>query len=79
MASTHVRGQLGGLRWPKEFGGRGATLLEQLVYAEELIAAGAPPGVNTIGLGMVAPALMVHGTPAQKQRWLKPILTADEI
>ena len=68
-----------GLRWPKELGGRGATLVEQLIFAEELIAAGAPPGVNTIGLGMVAPALMVHGTPAQKQRWLKPILSADEI
>jgi alkylation response protein AidB-like acyl-CoA dehydrogenase len=68
-----------GLRWPKEFGGRGVTLVEQLIFAEELIAAGAPPGVNTIGLGMVAPALMVHGTTAQKQRWLKPILSADEI
>ena len=44
-----------GLRWPREYGGRGASLVEQLIFAEELIAAGAPPGVNTIGLGMVAP------------------------
>jgi alkylation response protein AidB-like acyl-CoA dehydrogenase len=68
-----------GLRWPREYGGRGASLVEQLIFAEELIAAGAPPGVNTIGLGMVAPALMVHGTPEQKARWLEPILAADEI
>jgi len=68
-----------GLRWPREYGGRGATLTEQLIFAEELIAAGAPPGVNTIGLGMVAPAIMVHGTPDQKARWLRPILAADEI
>ena len=68
-----------GLRWPREYGGRGASLTEQLIFAEELIAAGAPPGVNTIGLGMVAPAIMVHGTPEQKGRWLRPILAADEI
>jgi alkylation response protein AidB-like acyl-CoA dehydrogenase len=68
-----------GLRWPREYGGRGASLTEQLIFAEELIAAGAPPGVNTIGLGMVAPAIMVHGTPEQKARWLRPILAADEI
>ena len=68
-----------GLRWPREYGGRGASLTEQLIFAEELIAAGAPPGVNTIGLGMVAPAIMVHGTPEQKTRWLRPILAADEI
>ena len=68
-----------GLRWPQAYGGRGASLTEQLIFAEELIAAGAPPGVNTIGLGMVAPAIMVHGTPEQKARWLRPILAADEI
>ena len=68
-----------GVRWPGEYGGRGASLVEQLIFAEELITAGAPPGVNTIGLAMVAPALMVHGTPEQKSRWLQPILAADEI
>src|SRR5215468_1841338 len=68
-----------GLRWPREYGGRGASLTEQLIFAEELIAAGAPPSLNTIGLGMVAPAIMVHGTADQKARWLRPILAADEI
>ena len=68
-----------GVQWPYEYGGRGAGLVERLLYTEEMIAAGAPPGVNTIGLAMVGPAVMHHGTPEQKARWLRPILAADEI
>lgn len=68
-----------GVQWPREYGGRGAGLVERLLYIEELIAAGAPPGVNTIGLAMVGPAVMHHGTPEQKARWLRPLLSADEI
>ncbi|MBI3624643.1 MAG: acyl-CoA dehydrogenase family protein, partial [Candidatus Rokubacteria bacterium] len=65
--------------WPKEFGGRGASLVEQMIFTEEMIAAGAPPGVNMIGLTMVGPAVIHHGTEEQKARWLPPILSADEI
>ena len=68
-----------GIHWPKEFGGRGASLVEQMIFAEEMIAVGAPPGVNMIGLTMVGPAVIHHGTDAQKARWLRPILSADEI
>jgi alkylation response protein AidB-like acyl-CoA dehydrogenase len=68
-----------GVQWPREYGGRGAGLVERLLYVEELISAGAPPGVNTIGLAMVGPAVMHHGTPEQKARWLRPLLAADEI
>jgi alkylation response protein AidB-like acyl-CoA dehydrogenase len=68
-----------GIHWPREYGGRGAGLVERMIFSEELIAAGAPPGVNTIGLTMVGPAVMRHGTPEQKRRWLPPILPADEI
>ncbi len=68
-----------GIHWPKEYGGRGASLLEQMMFAEEMIGAGAPPGVNMIGLTMVSPAVIRHGTEAQKARWLPPILAADEI
>jgi alkylation response protein AidB-like acyl-CoA dehydrogenase len=68
-----------GAHWPREHGGRGAGLVERLIYTEEMIAAGAPPGVNTIGLAMVGPAVMHHGTPTQQARWLRPILAADEI
>ena len=68
-----------GVQWPREYGGRGVGLVERLLYTEEMIAAGAPPGVNTIGLAMVGPAVMHHGTQEQKTRWLRPILAADEI
>ena len=68
-----------GIHWPKEYGGRGASLLEQMIFAEEVIGAGAPPGVNMIGLTMVGPAVIHHGAEAQKARWLPPILSADEI
>ncbi len=68
-----------GIHWPKEFGGRGASLVEQMIFAEEMIRAGAPPGVNMIGLTMVGPAVIRHGTEEQKARWLPPILSADEI
>jgi len=68
-----------GLHWPKEYGGRGASLVEQMIFTEELIANGAPPGVNMIGLNLVGPAVIHHGTEAQRRRWLPPILSADEI
>ncbi len=74
----HAGGWIG-VQWPREYGGRGAGLVERLLYTEEMIAAGAPPGVNTIGLAMVGPAVMHHGTQEQKTRWLRPILAADEI
>ena len=68
-----------GIHWPKEYGGRGASLVEQMIFAEGVIGAGAPPGVNMIGLTMVGPAVVHHGTEQQKARWLPPILSADEI
>jgi alkylation response protein AidB-like acyl-CoA dehydrogenase len=68
-----------GIAWPREYGGRGATLVEQMIFQEEMVRAGAPPGVNTIGLMLVGPAVMTWGTPAQRQRYLPPILAADEI
>jgi len=68
-----------GIDWPREYGGRGAGATERLIFTEEMIAAAAPPGVNIIGLTMVGPAVMRHGTTEQKQRWLSPILPAREI
>ncbi|MFQ5897389.1 MAG: acyl-CoA dehydrogenase family protein [Candidatus Methylomirabilia bacterium] len=78
----HKRMQAGGwvgIHWPKEYGGRGASLLEQMTFTEELIAAGVPPGVNMIGLTLVGPAIITHGTEEQRRRRLSPILSADEI
>src|SRR5919109_1238166 len=68
-----------GIHWPKAYGGRGATLLEQAVFQQELARAQAPPMANTLGLMIVGPTLMVHGTEAQKKRYIPRILSAEEI
>ncbi|MBI1818291.1 MAG: acyl-CoA dehydrogenase [Deltaproteobacteria bacterium] len=68
-----------GIAWPKEYGGRGATLIEQIIFQEEMARARTPQLVNLAGLTMGGPVLMAHGTDAQKRRYLKPLLAADEI
>jgi alkylation response protein AidB-like acyl-CoA dehydrogenase len=74
----HEAGYLG-LNWPKEYGGRGATLMEQLIFSQEMIEARAPEPINVIGLGMGGPVIIHHGTEEQKRRYLDGILSADEI
>jgi alkylation response protein AidB-like acyl-CoA dehydrogenase len=68
-----------GLNWPKEYGGRGATFIEQVIFQQELGRLGLPMGINVLGIIMTGPALMQWGTDEQKKRYLKPILMADEI
>jgi alkylation response protein AidB-like acyl-CoA dehydrogenase len=68
-----------GVSWPKEYGGRGATLVEQAIYNEEMARAEAPSTANVLGLAMGGPTVIAHGTEAQKRRYLEPILSADEI
>ncbi|HEX5620540.1 MAG TPA: acyl-CoA dehydrogenase family protein [Solirubrobacteraceae bacterium] len=68
-----------GLSWPTEYGGAGATLVEQAIFYEEVARAGAPPMANVLGLAMGGPTVIMHGTEEQKQRFLPPILSADEI
>jgi alkylation response protein AidB-like acyl-CoA dehydrogenase len=69
-----------GVDWPKEGGGRGAGPVEQLVYAEELARAHAPyVGVNFVGLLHAGPTIAVEGTPAQRARYLPPILRGEEV
>ncbi len=65
--------------WPSEFGGRDATLTEQAIYFEELGRSRAPVMANTLGILLGGPTLMVWGTEEQKQRYLTPILSAEEI
>ena len=50
------------IAWPVEYGGRGAGVMEQIVYAEELSRAGAPGTINVIGISNIAPSIMQHGT-----------------
>jgi len=68
-----------GVSWPKEYGGRGATLVEQAIYNEELARAQAPSTANVLGLAMGGPTVIAHGSEDQKRRYLEPILSADEI
>jgi alkylation response protein AidB-like acyl-CoA dehydrogenase len=68
-----------GLSWPQEYGGRGATLIEQAIFNEEIVRAQAPQMVNVLGLAMGGPTVIAHGTDEQKQRYLQPILSAEEI
>lgn len=65
--------------WPEEHGGRDASVLEQLIYNEEMAAAGAPGPVNAIGVANIAPAIMTLGTAEQQDRFLRPMLRGDEI
>ncbi len=68
-----------GVAWPKEYGGRGATLVEQAIFNEETVRARTPQAVNVLGLAMGGPTVIVHGTEEQKRRYLPPILSAEEI
>jgi alkylation response protein AidB-like acyl-CoA dehydrogenase len=68
-----------GITWPKEFGGRGGTNIQQAIYSEEESQFDVTSGVFSIGIGMVAPTLMVHGTPEQQERFLDPMLRGDEL
>jgi alkylation response protein AidB-like acyl-CoA dehydrogenase len=68
-----------GMDWPREFGGRGATLVEMVILYQEMGRAESPQIVNRGGVSMLGPTLMKHGTPAQQGRFLKNILTADEM
>jgi alkylation response protein AidB-like acyl-CoA dehydrogenase len=68
-----------GISWPKEFGGRGATMIEQAIFTGEAAAQEAPSPANVLGLAMGGPVVIAHGTDAQKERYLEPILTGDEI
>ncbi len=68
-----------GVHWPKEYGGRGASLMETAIFFEEMGRAQAPLPANVLGLLLAGPTLMIWGTDAQKERYLPTILSAEEI
>jgi alkylation response protein AidB-like acyl-CoA dehydrogenase len=68
-----------GVAWPKEYGGRGASLLEQSLFYAEMARAKVPRVANVLGLVMGGPVIMAHGDEQQKERFLEPILSAEEI
>jgi alkylation response protein AidB-like acyl-CoA dehydrogenase len=65
--------------WPKEYGGRSATLAQQAIFWEEMARVEAPPMANALGLGLIGPTIIAHGTEEQKKRFIPKILSADEI
>ena len=68
-----------GISWPKDYGGRGASPVEQTLFNEEMVRARAPAPANILGLIIGGPVVMAHGTEAQKRRFLAPILSGDEV
>ncbi|MGW5381559.1 acyl-CoA dehydrogenase family protein [Nocardia sp. NPDC003963] len=69
----------GAVSWPVRYGGRGATVLEQLVYAEETTRARIPLPLNVIGINNIAPAIMQYGSDEQKDHLLRRMIRADDI
>ncbi len=67
------------IAWPDEWGGRGAGVMEQVVYAEEMHRARAPGTLNPLGLSNIAPAIIEHGTDDQKRTLLPRMLRGDDI
>jgi alkylation response protein AidB-like acyl-CoA dehydrogenase len=65
--------------WPEEFGGRGASLVEWVIFEEEYYRAGAPGRVSQNGIFLLAPIIFDHGTDDQQQRWLPSMATGETI
>ena len=68
-----------GLSWPEEYGGRGASFAEQIVFNEEYAKADAPARVSFFGEGLFAPTLIEYGTDEQKRRFLPKIQAVEEL
>src|SRR5712692_2983878 len=67
------------LAWPCEYGGRGADIMRQTIVNEEMVRARAPGLIGLLGIAMVGPTLIQHGSEEQRRRHLPKILTAEEI
>jgi alkylation response protein AidB-like acyl-CoA dehydrogenase len=70
---------LAGVAWPPEFGGQGLGPIEQVTANQEISRAGVPGILDVIGVGMLGPCLIAHGSEEQKARHLGPLLHADEV
>jgi len=74
-----AEGGFAGVTWPAEFGGQGLGPINQVIITQELQEAGVPGILDVIGIGMLGPTVIAHGTDDQKQRYLAPMLAADEV
>ncbi len=67
------------LRWPKEYGGQGATTMESVIFGQEESRYDLPPSIYGIGHGMLGPTIMAHGTDEQKERFLPSMAKGEEV
>ena len=74
-----AEGGFAGVTWPAEFGGQGLGPINQVIITQELQKAAVPGILDVIGIGMLGPTIIAHGTDEQKQRHLAPMLAADEV
>ena len=74
-----TQGGLNGITWPEEYGGQGLGPLHQVVANQEIGRAGVPGILDVIGVGMLGPTLIAHGSEEQKHRYLGPMLTGEEV
>ncbi len=70
---------LAAVAWPAELGGQGLGAVEQVIVNQEIARAGVPGILDVIGVGMLGPTIIAHGTDAQKSRYLGPMLHGDEV
>jgi len=70
---------LAGVTWPKEFGGQGLGPIEQVIVNQEIGKAEVPGILDVIGVGMLGPTIIAHGSEEQKTRYLGPMLHGDEV
>ncbi|HEU5150867.1 MAG TPA: acyl-CoA dehydrogenase family protein [Iamia sp.] len=68
-----------GVAWPEAYGGRGGTATEAAIFREEALAYGLPTGAFAVGVQMAGPTIIAHGTEAQKERYLAPLLRGEEV
>jgi alkylation response protein AidB-like acyl-CoA dehydrogenase len=74
-----AEGGLAGVTWPRDFGGQGLGPIEQVITQQEISRARVPGILDVIGVGMLGPTIIAHGTDDQKTRYLGPMLHGDEV
>jgi alkylation response protein AidB-like acyl-CoA dehydrogenase len=77
--ATLYDGGWAGITWPKEYGGRGGSALQSVIFAQEQARFDVPGSIFAQGIGMAGPSLMAHGSDEQKERFLGPMLRGDEV
>ena len=77
--ATLYEGGWAGITWPKGYGGRGGTPIQAVIFSQEQSKFDVPGSIFAQGIGMAGPALMAHGSEAQKERFLQPMLRGDEV